>query len=256
MTKMPTLFVGHGSPMNAIENNSFTKTWEEIGSSLPRPLAILSVSAHWYTHGLRVSDATQPELIYDMYGFPEDLYAVQYSASGSPRFAERTYELIGQGIRYDQSWGLDHGTWSVLCRMFPKADIPVFQLSVDRNAPAMEQYRIGQKLSALRDEGVLILGSGNVVHHLGLVNWEMEGGYPWARGFNSYLIDRMQHRQFLDVLEFQRAGDCARRAVPTPDHFFPLLPVLGASQPEDRLTVFNDQCILGSLSMTGFLFEA
>lgn len=255
MKYMPVLFAGHGSPMNAIENNRFSVQWEKIGERIPRPEAILSVSAHWYTAGLRVCDDPAPKLIYDMYGFPEELYAVRYDAPGAPQFAGMTQELLGDGVRIDNSWGLDHGTWSVLRHLYPQADIPVFQLSVDNRATAEEYYETGRKLRALRDKGVLIFGSGNVVHNLGRVNWSMkEEGYPWALEFDDYIKKNVLSGNHENAINYRRAGDSVKFAFTYLDHFAPFLCTLGASEPEDKITVFNDSCALGSLSMTSYLF--
>ena len=254
-TKMPMLFVGHGSPMNAIEENEFTKNWVEIAKRLPKPEAILSVSAHWFTQGTRVSDDPAPRMVYDMYGFPDELYQVVYPAPGAPERAHRTKDLIRGDVRVDDTWGLDHGTWVVLCRMFPEADIPVFQLSVDRSASPETHFRIGREIGALRDEGVLVLGSGNVVHNLSRIAWEMEAGYPWAVEFDGYVKERVVAGKFPEVVDYGAAGRSADLSVPTLDHFAPLLYVLGAAREDDRPTVFNDSCAMGSMSMTGYLFE-
>ena len=171
MQRTPVLFVGHGSPMNAIENNDFTRAWEELGRKLPRPSAILSVSAHWFTGGTLVSTVDMNRTIYDMYGFPDALYRVRYDAPGAPEVAARVLALLVRDAKPSGDWGLDQGTWSVLCRMYPQADIPVLQLSVDRNLTPAAHYRLGQALAPLRDEGVMIFASGNVVHNLGLVSW-------------------------------------------------------------------------------------
>lgn len=253
--KMPVLFIGHGSPMNAIEDNEYTKKWEAIAEKIPRPKAILAVSAHWYTDGGRINDEAHPRVIYDMYGFPEELYKLKYSSPGAPERAHETKKLIKKDIKIDNSWGIDHGTWSVLCRMYPEANIPVYQLSVDKNAPAEEHYRIGQEIKELRQNGVLILGSGNVVHNLGRVNWDNKGGYDWAEEFDGYVKDNLIKREIDEVIHYERAGTSARLAVPTPDHFYPLLYTLGAADGEDKLTVFNNSCVLGSLSMTCYMFE-
>lgn len=252
--KMPVLFVGHGSPMNAIENNSFTKSWEALGHELPKPQAILSVSAHWYTEGTFVNDSEHPRMVYDMYGFPPALYQVQYPAPGAPETARKVASLLQPGASVDNSWGLDHGSWSVLCRMFPGADIPVFQLSVNGLAGAQKHFELGQRLAVLREQGVLIFGSGNVVHNLRRVDWDNAGGYPWAEEFDGYIREKIQARAFGDVVDYRAAGASATLSVPTPDHFYPLLYALGASDAADNVTVLNDACTMGSLSMTSYLF--
>lgn len=255
MERMPALFVGHGSPMNAIEENRFVDEWKALGNKMPRPEAILSVSAHWFTDGTRVTDAGEPKTIYDMVGFPDELYRIVYNAKGSPHFAHLAQNEISRSVTIDNSWGYDHGTWSVLHRIYPAADIPVFQLSVDRYAPVSEHYKIGQELSKLREQGVLILGSGNVVHNLARVNWGMEGGYPWAEEFDAYIKENIFRRKDENVIHYQGAGASSSLAFTTLDHFAPLLYVLGASEKTEHVTVFNDSCVLGSLSMTSYLFE-
>lgn len=253
--RMPALFVGHGSPMNAIEDNEYSRNWAKIAGQIPRPEAILAVSAHWTTDGSRIMDEANPKMIYDMYGFPEELYKVEYKAKGAPELAGLTRSLISREVKVDNSWGYDHGTWSVLCRMYPKADIPVYQLSIDINASAGEHFKIGRELSALREKGVLILGSGNVVHNLSRINWGMAGGYPWAEEFDGYIKDSIVKGQYENVIDYKRAGKPAELAFSTTEHFFPLLYVLGASREDDRLAIFNDSCLMGSLSMTCYLFE-
>lgn len=253
--KMPVLFVGHGSPMNAIEDNEYTLTWAKIASEIPRPKAILSVSAHWYTKDSRVNDQQKPRIIYDMYGFPAALYALKYDAEGSAEFAHMTKELVKRDVKIDNSFGIDHGTWSVLCRMYPQADIPVYQLSIDMNASVEEHFIIGQQLSELRDKGVLILGSGNVVHNLSRIDWEMDGGFPWAVEFDNYIKEKIIKRQYDDVIRYENAGPSSKLAFNTLEHYLPLLYVLGASREDDTLTIFNDSCTLGSLSMTCYLFK-
>lgn len=256
MSRMPTLFVGHGSPMNAIEENQFVEEWKHIGSRIPEPKAILAVSAHWYTKDTRIMTEETASTIYDMYGFPKELYEIVYNAKGAPHFARLAKSMISADVVEDNSWGYDHGTWSVLHRMYPEADIPVFQLSVDRNATVEQHYKIGQELSGLREQGVLIFGSGNVVHNLSRVNWEMEGGYSWAEEFDDYIIENILARRDEAVLDYEKAGSSAQLAFPMLDHFAPLLYVLGAAKEEDEITVFNKACVLGSLSMTGYLFES
>lgn len=255
MSRMPALFVGHGSPMNAIEKNAFSDVWIALGEGLPKPEAILSISAHWFTRGTRINNAQAPRMIYDMYGFPDALYRVIYPAPGSPRFARRAVKLLKGRAKIDSAWGLDHGTWSVLRRIFPNADVPVFQLSVDALAAPKEHYSIGEALRSLRDEGVLIFGSGNVVHNLALVDWDHSGGFDWARAFDESIKQSVLTHRFENAVAYSGAGESARLAVPTLDHFAPLLTVLGASDGSDTIQVFNEACVFGSLSMTGYLFD-
>lgn len=255
MEKMPTLFIGHGSPMNAIEDNKFVREWQSLTERLPKPKAILSISAHWYTNGTKIMDEESPKTIYDMYGFPDELYKIVYAAKGSPNLAKNTTKLISRPVETDNSWGYDHGTWSVLHRMYPNADIPLIQLSVDKDATMQEHYDIGRQLAKLREEGVLIFGSGNVTHNLRKVNWKMKGGYDWAKDFDDYIIENIKSANYDNVINYKKAGTAANYAVPISDHFAPLLYVLGALEGSEKVSVFNDECILGSLSMTSYLFE-
>jgi 4,5-DOPA dioxygenase extradiol len=253
MNKMPVLFIGHGSPMNVIEDNQYTDNWEAVAKRLPKPKAILCISAHWYTHGTRVNTEKTPRTIYDMYGFPKPLYEIVYPAQGDPELAKRVSELLGERAKVDNQWGFDHGSWSVLHRMYPKADIPLVQLSIDGDAPAEVHYQIGKALEPLRDEGVLIFGSGNVVHNLSRMNWSMAGGYDWAETFDRYVADRVKARRFDDVVNYKKAGPSAEMAFYTPEHYYPLLYVLGAANETDAIEVFNDDCIMGAISMTCYL---
>lgn len=255
MTKMPALFIGHGSPMNAIEENGFTKGWKQIAVQIPKPEAILSVSAHWYTLGTRIMDNENPRMIYDMYGFPRELYEIVYPAVGSPGLAMEAKGLLGDGAALDGGWGFDHGTWSVLHVMYPKADIPVFQISVNRRGTPESHYELGRKIAGLREKGVLVLGSGNVVHNLAMVDFDREDGFDWAYEFDGYIRDAIMNRRHELVMDYKKAGECARLAFPTPDHYDPLLTVLGASGAEDKISIFNEACTLGSMSMTCYLFQ-
>lgn len=255
MKRMPVMFIGHGSPMNAIEENEFSAQWKAYGPMLPRPQAILSISAHWFTSGIRVMSSSAPKMIYDMYGFPDELYQVVYKASGSPSLANTTKDLIGDKAALDDTWGYDHGTWSVLRRIYPEADIPVFQLSVDMTATTEEHYQIGVKLRELREQGVLIIGSGNIVHNLGRINWGMKGGYSWAEEFDAYIKNNILNRNYGNIVDFEQAGPSSSLAFTSLDHFAPLLYILGASDENDHISVFSDVCVLGSISMTSFLFD-
>lgn len=256
MKKMPLLFVGHGSPMNAIEDNEFTRGWKALGKRIGKPRAILAVSAHWYTKGLFVSDAAENTQVFDMYGFPEALYEVNYAPKGNTELAHHVLDLLPEDAKANRDWGIDHGVWSVLSRMVPDESIPVVMMSIDSQRSAEEQYALGQALRPLRKEGVLILGSGNVVHHLGLLNWERPGtGYPWADDFDHYVRDAILAGDFEKAVKYKSSGLAYQKAFPTPDHFDPLPVVLGAASKEDRVTVWNDARTHGSLSMTSYLFE-
>lgn len=251
--RMPLLFTGHGSPMNAIEDNQYSRAWIGLEESLPKPTAILAVSAHWFGRGTKINDSAHPAMIYDMYGFPDELYQLKYPAPGSPALAQRVIELLGNAVEIDNSWGIDHGSWSVLRRVFPQADVPVVQLSVNALLSPAEHFALGQKLKPLRDEGVLIFGSGNIVHNLARIDWRMNDGQLWAQEFDQYIKHAVTDRRFEDVVAYQHAGESAELAVPSLDHYAPLLYVLGASDESDQISVFNADCAYGSLSMTSYL---
>lgn len=253
--KMPVIFAGHGSPMNAIENNQFTKQWAQWGRELPRPQAILCVSAHWYVNGDRVNDSGNPNIIYDMFGFPRALYELQYPAKGSPQTAQKVLELLSPKAVADNGWGIDHGSWSVLCKIYPQADIPVLQLSVNRDLSPAQCYENGKKLAALRDSGVLILASGNVVHNLSRVNWNMENeGYDWAYDFDSTIKDAVLSGDVEKVINYKKCANWDK-AVNYPDHYMPLLYALGAADGADKVTVYNNECVLGALSMISYIWD-
>jgi len=252
--RMPVLFVGHGSPMNAIEDNTYSRAWTALGTTLEKPKAILSISAHWFTRGTKVNDSTNPTMIYDMYGFPQELYQLKYPAPGSPELAHRARALIGDYVTVDNNWGIDHGSWSVLNKVFPKADVPIVQLSVNAMLTPEEHYAIGQKLRPLRDEGVLIFGSGNVVHNLARVDWRMNNGQPWAQEFDQYIQEAVFAKNHDAVLHYESVGQAAELSVPSIDHFAPLLYILGASDADDAISSLNDECTLGSMCMASYIF--
>lgn len=257
--RMPTLFVGHGSPMNVIENNSFTEGWEKAAAELPRPKAILCISAHWLTRDTAVTAMDQPRTIHDFGGFPAELYEISYPAHGSPELAGRAAEAaVPVPVRKDTEWGLDHGAWSVLRRMYPDADIPTAQLSIDIKRPGPYHYELGKRLAVLRDEGVLIIGSGNVVHNLGRIAWDrMEGkpfGYDWALEFDEKVKRLILEGKDGEAAEYGKLGTAAALSVPTPDHYYPLLYILGARNADEPVSVFNDEPVGGSLTMTSYRF--
>ena len=253
MTKpLPALFVGHGNPMNALSNNAYTAGWRQIGESLPKPNTILSISAHWYVPftGITVNDA--PRTIHDFGGFPKELFQVQYSAPGNPELARRIQELLGpMEVKLDDAWGLDHGTWSVLCHVYPDADIPVIQLSIDETKAAAFHHEIGKKLSALRDEGVLIFGSGNLVHNLHTYAWgrHMLEPYDWASRFESRAKELILSNNYEPLTHYETLGPDAELAVPTPEHYLPLLYVLGARREGDAIAFPVQGVDGGSISM-------
>ena len=252
---MPVIFVGHGSPMNAVEDNEFTLGWKKIAESIPVPKVILSISAHWGTRGTRVSVVEQPETIHDFYGFPKELYDIEYKAAGSPEFAAKTIELLGKTAVEDRSWGLDHGTWSVLHVMYPDADIPVFQMSIDMNATPEELFAIGKKLSPLRESDVLIMGSGNIVHNLGRMEFSEMSGFSWAEIFDKFVYEKIQQLDFESVLSYQKMGEFASLSVPTTEHLYPLFYIMGAAEESDTIKTYNRKFMAGSLSMTSYVFS-
>jgi 4,5-DOPA dioxygenase extradiol len=255
--RMPVLFVGHGSPMNAIEDNEFRRGWAEAGRRLSRPRAVLCVSAHWETRGVFVTAAALPSTIYDFYGFPDELYQVRYPAPGSPALAQSVADLVsGAAVRLDPQRGLDHGAWSVLTAMYPEADVPVLQLSLDATQGPAFHYQLGQELVPLRDEGVLLVGSGNLVHNLRLVDFGRAEGYDWADRFDHELKELIVAREHARLLDYQSLGPDSRRAVPTPEHYLPVLYALGASNEADDVAFFNAKTTLGSISMTSLTMGA
>ena len=251
-SKMPVLFVGHGNPMNAIEANEYHNKWMELGKTLPRPKAILVVSAHWLTKGTKVTAMEKPKTIHDFGDFPDSLFAQQYPAAGSPEFAKETQALITKTkVELNQDWGLDHGTWSVLLPMFPKADIPVFQLSIDYSKPPQYHYDLAKELSALRKKGVLIIGSGNIVHNLGMIDWSGPNGQPydWAVEFDEKIKKFIDDRNHQGIIDYDKLGSIAKLAVPTNDHYLPLLYSMALQEKNESLTYFNAKCEMGSMSM-------
>ena len=253
--KMPVLFLGHGSPMNAIEENQFVQGFRNISKEIPIPNAILCVSAHWFTNGTFVTAMEMPKTIHDFGGFPPELFAVQYPAKGSPELAKATSELLlPEIVHEDHSWGLDHGAWSVIRHLYPDANIPVIQLSIDYTKPAQYHFDLAKKLQKLREKGVLIIGSGNIVHNLRMVDFRnintIGYGYDWAiearEKTNNWLLDG----DFQQLIDYQKQGNALQLAIPTPDHYLPLLYTLGLKEKSENLSLFNNELIAGSLSMT------
>ncbi len=246
---MPALFIGHGSPMNAIEDTEFSRAWAEVARSLPTPKAILCVSAHWQTVGTRVTAMEQPRTIHDFSGFPPELYEKRYPAPGSPELARMTVESLKEShVQADSEWGLDHGAWAVLCQMYPQADVPVVQLSLDERKPPAFHYELGRELRRLRKKGVLIIGSGNIVHNLREVVWE-DTAYDWALEFDARIKELIESGDHQAIIDYTRLGRPARLAVPTAEHYLPLLYVLGAQDQSDGVEFFADKVTLGSMSM-------
>lgn len=258
--KMPVLFLGHGSPMNAIEDNVFVQGFRNISKEIPTPNAILCVSAHWFTEGTFVTAMQHPKTIHDFYGFPKELFNVEYPAPGSPELAHQTAELLSPTlVEEDHSWGLDHGAWSVIRHMYPQANIPVIQLSIDYTKPPQYHFDLAQRLNKLREKGILIIGSGNIVHNLRMIDWQnintVGSGWDWAiearEKTNHWLMDG----DFQKLIDYQKQGTSLQYAVPSPDHFLPLIYSLGLKDKSENLSLFNDALIGGSLSMTSVLIH-
>ena len=258
--KMPTLFIGHGSPMNAIEKNTFVNRIQQLQSQLPVPKAIICISAHWLTNGTYVTAMENPKTIYDFHGFPQELYDVDYPAPGSPELAASISSIVEDiQIHHDLSWGLDHGTWSILRNIYPSANIPVLQLSIDWKKPLDYHVMLAKKLTMLRDRGVLIIGSGNIVHNLGLVDFsklnQVGYGFDWAIEAREFVNDKILKNDLNSLLKYQNGPNYLKLAIPSPDHYIPLLYVLGLRRNDDELTFFNDELIAGSLSMTSIMLS-
>jgi len=254
MKRAPVLFVGHGSPMNAIGVNPAREGWNQMGEQLGNPEVIVAVSAHWMTKGRCVRRSDDNPQVNDMYGFPPELYAVHYEPKSSLEVADKVLAALGNKAQVKNEWGIDHGVWSVLSNMYPKADVPVVMVSVDLKASAEEHYEIGKKLATLRDSGAMIVCSGNVVHNLRLVNWDMDDGYAWAKGFDKKIKEFILAGKFEKVVNYADIDDY-RLSIPTSEHFNPLLTALGAASTKDEITVFNEYCELGSMSMTSYVFQ-
>ncbi len=248
-SRMPALFLAHGNPMNALADNAFTRSLSRLAEQLPRPDAILVVSAHWLTRGTRVLTAPTPRTIHDFGGFPEELYQVQYPAPGAPVHAEAVRTLIPEAVP-DSTWGLDHASWAVLRHMWPAADVPVFELSVDIPAHPTVHWKLGRRLAPLRDRGVLVVGSGNIVHSFAGVSWEPDPRpHPWAEEFDVWVADALERRDADALVEYEAAGRIARLAVPTNDHYLPLLYPAAMSFPEDDVTFPFTGIEMASMSM-------
>jgi len=247
---MPALFIGHGSPMNALEDNSVTRGWSEVAARLPKPRAILCVSAHWESRGVFACAAEHPQTIHDFYGFPQQLFDVQYPAPGSPALARRLGEIVkGVKVHTTTEWGLDHGAWSVLRVMYPEADILTLQLSIDTVQPGAFHYALGRELGALRDEGVLLLGSGNIVHNLRLLDFRKPTPPAWAQRIDTKVREAIGAQRHDALINWPGLDPEIALAVPTPEHYLPLLYVLGAQREDDRVGLFNTE-YFSSISMT------
>ncbi|MHC1685382.1 MAG: 4,5-DOPA dioxygenase extradiol [Clostridiaceae bacterium] len=251
MGKLPTLFISHGSPMNAIEDNNHSKMLKELASAFERPKAIMVISAHWNTKGTEVTYADRPNQIYDFYGFPEELYNLKYTPDGGKEYVDIVLELLkSEDIKTTNQWGIDHGAWCILTHMYPKADIPVFQLSI--NALGAESYHLnlGKRLSKLREKDILIIGSGNIVHNLREIDFDEDAKpFPWAVEFDKYIADAIINRDYKKLLEFKSVGEAVKLSLPTTEHYLPLLYIMGTLEEEDKVKFIYEGIELGSLSM-------
>lgn len=253
--RIPALFLGHGNPMNAIEENQFVVGFRNIAKTLPEIQAILVVSAHWLTRGTAVTAMAQPRTIHDFGGFPQALFEQQYPAPGSPELAKEIIQMISAtAVHEDHEWGLDHGTWTVLKHLYPAANIPVVQFSIDVQLSLAAHFQLAKELNALRSKGVLIIGSGNIVHNLRAVDFsrinEVGFGYDWAHESRNYVNDQILSRNFSALFSLEKAPKALQMAVPTTDHYIPLLYTLGLTENTDEIALFNDELLAGSLSMT------
>ncbi len=250
--KYPALFLGHGSPMNAIEENEFVKGWRQAASQLPHPQAILCISAHWETKGTKVTAMENPRTIHDFYGFPRALFEVDYPAPGSPSLAiEAKNSVATAAIGLDHEWGLDHGSWSVVKHLFPKADIPVVQMSLDYTQPASYHYQLAREINMLRRKGVLIVGSGNMVHNLRVMDWKKpDAGFDWAVEASNKMQSLILNGDHQSLVNYQSGGKEIQLSIPTPEHYLPLLYVLALQEKNESLSLFNNKTIMGSISMT------
>ena len=249
--KMPVLFIGHGSPMNGIENNQFTMGWKKSVENVPKPNAILVISAHWETFGTKITAMPKPRTIHDFGGFPQALFEAKYDAVGNPKLAKEIVEhLKHQLIKLDETWGLDHGTWTVLKHLYPNADIPVLQLSLNRLQTPNQHYELAKELAFLRERGVLIIGSGNMVHNLRQISFANDGGYNWADSANKTFKDLILSGAHDKLIKYESLGRDVALSVPTAEHYLPLLYVLGLKKEDENIEIFNDSVDLGSISMT------
>lgn len=259
--KMPVLFLGHGSPMNAIEDNEFVRGFRNIAKSLPKPNAIICVSAHYYTSGTKVTAMKMPKTIHDFGGFPKELYEVQYPAPGDPALAQSTKEILQPTpVELDNSWGLDHGAWSVIKHLYPQANIPIIQLSLDYYKTPQQHFELAKVLKNLRNKGILIIGSGNIVHNLGRVDFanmhKDNYGYDWAIEANQIFHKKLMDNDIAGLVDYEKLGSAFQLAVPTPDHYLPFIYSLGLKEKSDKVELFNDKLMAGSLSMTSVKFSS
>ncbi len=260
LKRMPVLFLGHGNPMNGIEENEFVAGFREIGRRIPKPNAVLCVSAHWETKGTFVTAMDKPKTIHDFFGFPEELYEVQYPAPGKPDLAKEIADFINKTVvALDYEWGLDHGCWVVLKRIFPSADVPVIQLSLDYSKSSQFHYDLAKELSVFRQRGVLIIGSGNMVHNLGMLAWDNPDsvgfGYDWALEASEKMKKYIMNNDYQRLIDYRSQGRAFDLAIPTPEHYLPLLYALAMKKEDEEIFFFNDKAVAGSLTMTSLMIE-
>lgn len=248
--RTPVLFIGHGTPMNTLEDNVWTRKWRELGELLDGVEAIVMLSAHWYTQGTLITKELEPKMIYDMYGFPDELYAVDYPAKNPEIPRDLTFKSIADLARLNDEWGYDHGNYSVLYQMFPKANIPLHQVSINADQRSQYHFDLGKRLKLLREKNVLIIGSGNIVHNLRKMSMSQE--YPWAKRFDDAVVNGVKSRNYSELIALEAEHPDFKEAAPTPDHYYPFLTALGASEEGESVTIFNRDITAGSLSMTSY----
>lgn len=251
---MPVIFVGHGNPMYAVEENEYAENWQNLGGKLPKPQAVAVISAHWETVGTKVTAMEKPRTIHDFYGFPKELFEVKYNAPGSPTLAREIVAKIKKTkIELDTDWGLDHGTWAVLRHLYPMADVPIIQISLDRTKSVEQHFELAKELKFLRSQDVLVIGSGNIVHNLRMVNFRQTNGYDWAEKANEILKETILSKDFQSLINFETLGKEVLLGIPTPEHYLPLLYVLSLKNEDEKIEFFNDKVELGSISMTSLM---
>lgn len=251
---MPVIFLGHGSPMNTLDGTDPAKIWKQLGEQLPLPKAILGISAHWFTSENLVNSSNNPKQLYDFFGFPRELYEIKYQPKGSLGLANQVVKVM-DNCKQTLDHGIDHGIWAPLRHIFPNADIPVAQLSVNGRVTFREAIQLGESLRPLRDEGILIFASGNIVHNLSMADYKYSVGFPWAYEFDEYITDAVKERDFEKIIYYHRAGESSRNAFPTTEHYLPLLYALGASNGKDNLEVFSNLYNYGSISLTSYMWK-
>jgi len=255
---MPAIFIGHGSPKNALEDNVYTRSWKKLGQELSKPKAILCISAHWYKEGTSVSDLEHPDLIYDFYGFSDELYQIKYPVAGSLELAKQIKKILEplSDVSIDNSWGIDHGAWVPIKCLYPEANIPIVELSIDATKPAEFHYQLGQALKTLREQGILIIGSGNIVHNLGYIDFQdKETPYPWALEFDTFVNEMINKSDYQSLINYKSLNESAKLSIPTPEHYLPLLYILGLQNENEKLISVVEGIVYKSISMRSLLLK-